>query len=517
MLRALHSPALALRKLLVCSTFAAGCAVGPGAARARTWRVTPDHQGDAPTVAAALDSAQAGDVVLLGPGVYSWTTEGAQLPSMLRLGAGVTLRGESGAANTELDAESRGRILECTDVGGAAVIEDLTFRNGLAPRESAVAVYGPGHAPAVRGPGGPAAAGSAGKAADDSHGGAIDCRGASAPTVRRCIFRDNHTNSGNSTGGAIACTAAAIQDCEFTGNRAGVAGFTNGEGGAVFCAAATVERCAFRDNHAWGWEAAAGGAIRCGSAVIRDCTFDGNDAACPGGPGGGAVSAAGSPLVERCAFRDNKTDAHYFHANGGALDAAAGTVRDCLFLRNTATCLQGPGRGGALTGSELTVTGSIFVDNVAQRTDPPGAGLGGAIFARFSSTVERCTFTGNSGGTAAGTGGIHCEEIATVRAVLLVQTAAGAACSGGITWVCSDLWGNVLGNALCGTDGGGNFSADPLFCADPTIAGEVTVRGNSPCLHRGAAPCDQVGAGAGACTPSAVESRTWSEWKRLYR
>jgi len=499
MLQAHGFPALARWIGFASIVFATGHRGVPEAS-ARTWRVTPDHHGDAPTIAAALDSAQTGDAVALAPGTYSWTSEAARLPSMLRLPPGITLRGEAGAALTILDGESQGRILECVDVGDAAIIEHLTFANGFAPPER----FGPSMRASAVGP-------------DDSHGGAIDIRGASAPTVRHCVFRDNRANKGRSTGGAIAGAAARIQDCDFVGNYAGVQGFTNGQGGAIFCGTTAVEHCTFRDNHVWGWQSASGGAIRCGSASIVDCQFDANGAACPGGPAGGAISAAGLPVIERCVFRDNFTDAHYFHADGGAVDAGAGTVRDCLFLRNVATCRSGPGRGGALTGTEITVTGCVFAGNIARRTVPLGAGLGGAIFVRFASTIEHCTLVANSGATPDGTGGIHCEETAAVRAVVFVQTAPGQACSGDITWTCCDLWGNALGDARCGTDGGGNFSADPQFCADPLTAGEVSVRTTSPCLILGAAPCNQVGAGAGACTASALESRTWSSIKRRYR
>ena len=32
-----------------------------------------------------------------------------------------------------------------------------------------------------------------------------------------------------------------------------------------------------------------------------------------------------------------------------------------------------------------------------------------------------------------------------------------------------DVWGNAGGNALCGVDGGCNFSANPLFCTEPGL------------------------------------------------
>jgi hypothetical protein len=38
---------------------------------ARTWRITSAGSGDAPTIQAGIDSAAAGDMVLLADGVYT--------------------------------------------------------------------------------------------------------------------------------------------------------------------------------------------------------------------------------------------------------------------------------------------------------------------------------------------------------------------------------------------------------------------------------------------------------------
>jgi len=65
-----------------------------GAPGARTWHVTVDGTGDAPTLKAALDSATAGDTVLVGPGEY--VTPG------LIMTDGVALVGEFGAAQTRV-------------------------------------------------------------------------------------------------------------------------------------------------------------------------------------------------------------------------------------------------------------------------------------------------------------------------------------------------------------------------------------------------------------------------------
>ena len=471
---------------------------------ARTWRITPDGGGDAPTVQAGIDSAAAGDVVLLAAGTYTWNEQGGRSGAMLHVALGITLRGESGAASTILDAESQGRVLACSGTAHPVVLEDLAFVNGLAPTERLPL--------AARRPAGPLAPA-------DSHGGAIEVHGVAVPLIRRCIFRNNRAQGGAAHGGAVCCDDATIEDCEFTGNEAGVSGPTNGFGGAVWCKGARIQRSIFRDNKAWGYEAARGGAVHSVSATIRDCRFEGNRAECPGSPRGGAIEDGGFAAIERCVFRGNGADGHYFSASGGAADAGSATLVDCLFVGNFATCGQGPGQGGALSGDALAVRRCIFIDNEAKRTNPLGAGRGGAIFARFHSSIESCTLIGNGAGTADGIGAIYFEEDGTVQSTIVAFTGPGQTCSGSGTWRCCDLFANAGGNAPCGVDERGNFSADPLLCAaDPGAQGDVTVRADSPCLA-GNRPtsCEDIGAGGAGCVATRVAASTWSELKRLYR
>src|SRR5262245_33670767 len=224
-----------------------GSLLGPTYAAARDWRITPDGSGDAPTIQAGVDSASAGDVVLLAPGTYTWTSQASSPPAMLRLAPAVSLRGEAGAAVTILDAESMGRILEGLDVAHV-VIEDLTFQNGLS-------------------------------SAANGRGGAIDAVGHSQPAVRRCVFRANVATGGSARGGAIACDWADIEDCEFIENLAALDGPTNGHGGAIACNNAEISRCTFRGNRVRGFEAASGGAVEGISPRIVDCVFEDNEAA----------------------------------------------------------------------------------------------------------------------------------------------------------------------------------------------------------------------------------------------
>jgi len=73
---------------------------------------------------------------------------------------------------------------------------------------------------------------------------------------------------------------------------------------------------------------------------------------------------------------------------------------------------------------------------------------------------------------------------------------------------CTNIFGNSGGDDLCGTDDGGNFSADPLFCAEADVEHRLT--SSSPCApgnHPGGL-CDDalIGALSAGCnlTPAAL-------------
>ncbi len=491
-----------------------------GLADARTWRIAADGTGDAPTIQAGIDSADVGDIVVLAAGTYGWSAQGATGASMLRMTRGITLRGKSGAASTVLDAESLGRVLQCIDVG-SAVVEDLTFVNGLASEAEAVAA--PERSPEswrlVPEPVSTTAQDRT-LTASDSHGGAIEVRGASTPVIRRCTFRDNRTNGGIANGGAIACSQATIEDCAFIANRAGVAGPTNGRGGAIQCQNAVIVRCTFRDNVAWGYAAVSGGAVHGTSPTLTDCLFENNFIECPGAPRGGAVRCTGAPTISGCVFRGNRVLGHYTYATGGAAEVASGSVRDCVFLDNVVECYTASGRGGALSGADLTVTRCIFAGNEARQSRPLGPGEGGAIYAYFASTIEQCTFVDNRAGTTEGISGLYLAEGGTVRACLVAHTSAGRLGLGTETWICCDLFGNAAGDIPPGINGGGNIAQDPLFCAqDPVGSGDVTIRADSPCApgSNQVPGCAVIGAGAIGCTGQPVTSKTWSQVKNLFR
>ena len=148
-------------------------------------------------------------------------------------------------------------------------------------------------------------------------------------------------------------------------------------------------------------------------------------------------------------------------------------IESCTFIGNAAIGFAQHGRGGAVAAFSCTLTGCVFLGN--QATD------GGAVYAQGTS-IESCTILSSSGVIAEGIGGITMDGAGTVRAVILGRTTIGSACSGSATWICCDLYENAQGDAVCGTDGGGNFSADPQFCAtDPVATRNFTLQEDSPC------------------------------------
>ena len=157
------------------------------------------------------------------------------------------------------------------------------------------------------------------------------------------------------------------------------------------------------------------------------------------------------------------------------MSGASPTISGMIFVGNAA------GKdGGAIWctgGSSPTITGCVFIGNSAGED-------GGAICSDSSSPViENCTIVESSAGN--GGAGIHMSSSTGLISNTIIALSAqgpGLACVSGssFTVTCTDIFGNAGGDALCGTDGGGNISADPLFCGPPGSE-IVSIAGYSPC------------------------------------
>jgi len=478
----------------------------PAAAPALTWHVP----AQAPTIAAGLDSAAAGDTVLVACGTYAETG--------LSLKTGVTLRGATGdPACATIHGGLLGRILDAAHVTDARV-EGLTLQQGTTAATSGF----------------------------DAAGGAIRCD-SSEVAITDCFFTGNSAPFGAAVG--LRATNVAITDCTFFLNAATGPGWAAGGGVWAQRSSGDVLRCTFTSNLA-----AAGGVLADGGGIfaersdlhVTDCTFTDNDAQAGGGGmysylqdkslvrgttfqgntagAGGAMyfetsyaavvdvrfrgntgASGGAVFIEKgsypffgeCLFDGNRATPF----SGGAVDCwkSDPVFRDCRFLGNDAVV-----RGGAIglhTTSSATLEGCFLARNDAGSD-------GGAIWAIETTTtaLSRCTIATNSAGGAGGA--IHAADQATVTvdaSVLAFATAGEAvSCAGtaSVTLTCSNLYGNAggdwVGCVASQAGGAGNLSADPLFC---DLAGDddrVTLP-DSPCLAANNACGVAIGSGDAGC------------------
>jgi len=134
----------------------------------------------------------------------------------------------------------------------------------------------------------------------------------------------------------------------------------------------------------------------------------------------------------------------------------------------------------------------------------------------MSPTISDNTIVGNSASTGRG-GGICCKGSGPSIENTIISFSSqgeGIYCyASNPTLTNCDIYGNAGGDALCGTDGGGNISADPLFC--DAGAGNFTLNCTSPCVNNPG--YGQIGAFGVGCGPTAVEYTTWGRLKAMFR
>lgn len=178
--------------------------------------VKPDGTGDFPTLQAALHAAAPGDTIELddgtftGPGNRDLSFEGKALRVRSRSNhAEVCIIDCGGGIEPH-----RGFVMQTE--GPGSILEAVTITGGCLTQ------------PEVLG-----------------DGGAIWCGGASAPSIRSCVFRQNQAQRG----GALYCDEAArpvIEHCRFTGNAA----TRGGAVAAVGISDPTFRYCTFDENQA---------------------------------------------------------------------------------------------------------------------------------------------------------------------------------------------------------------------------------------------------------------------------
>jgi predicted outer membrane repeat protein len=242
--------------------------------------------------------------------------------------------------------------------------------------------------------------------------------------------------------------------------------------------------CFFDNNQA---PFAAGLFIRQSDATVSGCTFQ-NNATQAGGSGGGIEITDCSADIIDCLIVNNMATG----GSGGGLfyeNCPSGTLIDCVIMGNAAspTSQFGAGGGIKLSSSGIEITNVLIVDNY---TGPNGFGGGAYVEFGPAPVFTNVTFANNScaGGPSANGGGLYCDwfsaPVVDKCIIAFSSVGEGMFCNlanGGSAVVsCTDVFGNAGGDALCGTDMGGNFSLDPLFCG--TVGFEYNLQTGSPCI-----------------------------------
>jgi predicted outer membrane repeat protein len=191
--------------------------------------------------------------------------------------------------------------------------------------------------------------------------------------------------------------------------------------------------------------------------IFRDNVITNNTAQTSGG---GVYVSGYSPIIE-----DNSIENNDAGSWGGGMyaDGSSGIVDRCVMAGNTAGFLGG-----------------------------------GVYFFEGTPTLRNGTMVGNTGsGAVVGAG----STLSVEKSIISFNNTSAVLCFSGsvVTTSCSDLYGNTS-DALCGIDGGHNFSLDPLFCDGPS---DYHISPDSPCTAENS-PCGELVGALPECNPAGV-------------
>ena len=289
--------------------------------------VNVEGTGDFPTIEEALAAASEGDVVLVGPGRYTWTGQGTGdlkfgLIYVERFTHDVTLRSLEGPEATILDAEDQGNVItfpggEITDpVRGtyraALFIEGFTITGGRATAQETT--------PEEAWAGGGISLHLTDSVVRDciitgnraTQGGGVIFAGQCGGGLENCVVADNEADWG---GGVMLINSApriTITGCDFRGN------YADQDGGAIYVyhATFTLEDCLLAGNEC----RLDGGALSVEQlnpgCVVRSCTLADNE-----GVRGSAVRMPDATFLEfdRCLIAFNRPGSAFSFYQGSNL------------------------------------------------------------------------------------------------------------------------------------------------------------------------------------------------------
>ncbi|WP_207261858.1 aryl-sulfate sulfotransferase [Desulfovibrio sp. Huiquan2017] len=259
-------------------------------------------------VAEALKLAADGDEIWVAAGTY---TPGSERTATFRLVPGVSLLGGFAGNETERrqqDPEAHQTVLS-GDIGVPGAPEDNVFHVVTGADRAVLDGFtiSGGYSLNARWNGGKTvSAEDAAQAPGDGQGaGMVNFR--AAPTVRNCVFRDNHALEGGAVYNMLSTDPAAVPEH-----------------------APRFLRCAFWQNSALAWGGGAANVLRARPLFVS-CLFDSN---LSDFKGGGMYNGLGaSPILLNSLFRNNEAPHGAGLANEGGSSA---TLYYCTFTGNRA-------------------------------------------------------------------------------------------------------------------------------------------------------------------------------------
>ncbi|MDB6122053.1 MAG: hypothetical protein JWQ71_1046 [Pedosphaera sp.] len=380
----------------------------------------------ATNIQTAVDSAFAGDLILVTNGVYQIGGRAAYgMSNRVAVTSPMTLLSVNGPAVTTIAGKTvfgtttGFTAMRCVYLTNGAVLSGFTLTNGATQ--------------------------SSGDALHVQVGGGVWCESSSA-MVSNCIITGNFAQSGG--GGAYSGT---LNNCTLSGNKAQYgAGAESG----------TLSNCTLTGN-----SAQYGGGANAGT--LTNCTLSGNKAS---DSGGGTYFAT----LNNCILSGNS--AYY---GGGA---KSGTLSNCTFNSNLGYY------GGGVEGSTLinctlssnlaTNGGGTYLGTLTNCTlTGNSASYGGGT---LDGLLINCTLTGNSASTNGG--GVYFSEgydVSLNNCILYYNSAPTNANFNPsrlryLSYCCA---------MPLPPNGEGNFTNAPLFVNQ--AGGDLHLQANSPCINSG--------------------------------